>query len=172
MIYNFKKRIMIIGCSGSGKSYFARELRDIINVPIYYLDRIYWRENWTHISDEELVEEIEKIVKKDEWIIDGDYFDSMELRMKNADVIYYLDMPIDLCIEQENKRRGIKREDLPGYLEEKYDPEFIEWIKDYEIKRKPKTLKLLDKYKDKEIHIFKSLKDKEDYLNKLRKELL
>lgn len=172
MIYNFKKRIMIIGCSGSGKSYFARELRDIINVPIYYLDRIYWRENWTHISDEELVEEIEKIVKKDEWIIDGDYFDSMELRMKNADVIYYLDMPIDLCIEQENKRRGTKREDLPEYLEEKYDPEFIDWIKDYETKRKPKTLMLLNKYKDKEIHIFKSLKDKEDYLNKLRKELL
>lgn len=169
MVRLTKKRIMIIGCSCSGKSYFARQLRDITGIPVYYMDRLYWRENWTHVSELELSKEVETIIEKDEWIIDGDYFKSIEQRMAKADIIYYLDMPIELCIEQESRRRGSKREDLPEYLKEEYDPEFINWIKDYETKRKPKTLELLNKYKNKEIYIFKSQEDKNNYLSELRK---
>lgn len=31
-------KIIIIGCPGAGKSTFARRLRDITNLPLYYLD--------------------------------------------------------------------------------------------------------------------------------------
>ena len=34
------KRVMIIGSPGSGKSTFARKLRDMAGLPLFYLDMI------------------------------------------------------------------------------------------------------------------------------------
>ena len=36
------KRIMIIGCPGSGKSTFARALAKKTGLPLHYLDMMYW----------------------------------------------------------------------------------------------------------------------------------
>lgn len=33
------KKIIVIGCPGAGKSTFARKLRDITGLPLYYLER-------------------------------------------------------------------------------------------------------------------------------------
>ena len=41
------KRVIIIGCPGSGKSTFARELHARTNLPLYYLDMLYWNADRT-----------------------------------------------------------------------------------------------------------------------------
>ena len=62
------KKIIVIGCPGSGKSTFARKLRDITNLPLYYLDMLWHKPDQTNISMEEFDYELNKIIKKDKWI--------------------------------------------------------------------------------------------------------
>ena len=36
------KRILVLGCSGSGKSTFSIELHNKTDIPLYHLDMMYW----------------------------------------------------------------------------------------------------------------------------------
>ena len=40
------ERILIIGCSGSGKSRLARQLGQKLGLPVVHLDQLWWKENW------------------------------------------------------------------------------------------------------------------------------
>lgn len=46
-------RIIVIGCSGSGKSTFSRELHRCTEIPLYPLDNIWWKADRTHITRDE-----------------------------------------------------------------------------------------------------------------------
>ena len=50
---NKMKRIMVIGSPGAGKSTFTRKLQQKINLPIVYLDRLFWKADKTTVSPEE-----------------------------------------------------------------------------------------------------------------------
>jgi len=166
------KKIIVIGCAGSGKSYFTSKLSKIINIKKHHLDCYFWKENWVKTPRDEFVKIVDKIMEEDSWIIDGNYSNTMERRMIKADTIFFLDMPTDLCLESERKRRGSKREDLPDYLIEplEEDKEFVEFIKNYKTNRRPNVISLLKKYKDKNIIIFTSRNQVDEYLNKLERD--
>lgn len=61
---------IVIGSPGAGKSTFARKLRDITKLPLYYLDLMWHKPDCTHISREEFDAQVRELVKKDRWIID------------------------------------------------------------------------------------------------------
>ena len=46
-------RILVLGCSGSGKSTFAKRLQVCTGLPLIHLDNIWWKPDRTHISREE-----------------------------------------------------------------------------------------------------------------------
>lgn len=47
------KKILVIGCPGSGKSTFARRLRDRTGLPLYHLDLLWHRPDKTTVSEAE-----------------------------------------------------------------------------------------------------------------------
>lgn len=47
------KKIIVIGCPGSGKTTFAEKLRDKLGIPLFYLDAIWHKPDRTHIPREE-----------------------------------------------------------------------------------------------------------------------
>ena len=159
------KRIIVIGCSGSGKSYFSSKLSNILNIEKYHLDCYYWKENWQATPREEFVKVVDELLDLENWIIDGNYSYTMERRMIKADTIFFLDLPTDVCLESERKRRGNKREDLPSYLvETKEDDGLEEFIKNFHLDKRNQILSLLDKYSYKNIIIFKSREEVDNYL--------
>ena len=85
---NFKK-VIIIGSPGSGKSTFARKFRDITGLPLHYLDMIWHRPDKTTVSKEEFDSELEKILNKDSFIIDGNYSRTLEVRFYNCDTVFF-----------------------------------------------------------------------------------
>jgi len=162
-------KIVVVGPSGAGKSEFSRKLNKILNIELFHLDNIFWNEDKTHIEREEFDNKLSDILHKDRWIIDGDYSRTYEVRFKNADTIFFLDYPKDICLEGANSRIGKKRDDLP-WIEEEFDKEFKKWIINWFIETKPILIELINKYKnDKSIIIFKSREETNDFINSLLK---
>lgn len=55
-----------------------------------------------------------EILRFPEWIIDGNYQRTIDIRMKKADTIILFDLPTELCLEGAIARIGTKRENLPS----------------------------------------------------------
>ncbi len=159
------KRIMIIGCPGSGKSTFARALAAKTGLPLYYLDMMYWNPDRTTKPKEEFRAALRETVALPEWIIDGNYGSTLEVRMEACDTVIFLDYPVEVCIAGVEERRGKPRPDMP-WIETEPDLEFIEFIKKYNEESRPKVIELLEKYKEKNIIIFKSRAEADEYLRR------
>lgn len=160
------KRIIVIGSPGAGKSTFSRQLRDKTGLPLYYLDMIWHLPDRTTITKDEFDEKLAEILKKDSWIIDGNYGRTIEMRLKHCDTVFLLDYPLDVCLEGAMARVGVQREEIP-WVEEELDEEFRQWIIDFPKTKLPQIYVLLDQYSGgKEIHIFRSRDDANNYLEK------
>ncbi len=147
------KRIIIIGCPGSGKSTFARELQKRTNLPLYYLDMLYWNADRTTVPKEEFRRRLGEVLEKDRWIIDGNYGSTMEMRMAVCDTVIFLDYPTDVCLAGIRERRGKVRPDMP-WVETGEDAEFEAFVRQFREESRPKILSLLEQYREKEIHVF------------------
>ena len=158
------KKNIVIGCPGSGKSTFARALHDKTGIPLYHLDMMYWNADKTTVEKSAFLERLYAVLEKDEWIIDGNYGSTMELRMAACDTVIFLDYPLDVCLDGIKERRGKPRSDMP-WIETEEDAEFIEFIKSYNDQQKPKVFELIEKYSDKNIIIFKSREQADAFLN-------
>ena len=158
------KKIIVIGCPGSGKSTFARALHDKTGIPLYHLDMMYWNADKTTVEKSVFLERLSAVLKNNEWIIDGNYGSTMELRMAACDTVIFLDYPLDICLDGIKERRGKPRSDMP-WIETEEDEEFIEFIKNYNEQQKPKVIELFEKYSDRNIIIFKSREQADAFLN-------
>lgn len=160
-------KIVVVGPSGAGKSTFSRKLSSKLNISLYHLDNIFWNSDKTHITKEEFDKKLEEILSLDNYIIDGDYSRTYEARFKNSNTIIFLNYPLDLCINGVSERIGKKRLDIP-WVEDEFDPLFMQWIKNWFIETKPILLNLLDKYRDtKTIIEFKDRNQANDFINSL-----
>ena len=158
------KKVLVIGCPGAGKSTFARELRDLTGLPLYYLDMIWHKPDGTNVSREYFDNKLTDILKKDLWIIDGNYLRTLEIRLKACDTVFFLDYPLELCIKSIKSRIGKPREDLP-WVETGYDEEFKQEVLNFPKEQLPKIYDLLGKYiENREIVIFRSRTEASDYL--------
>ena len=158
------KKVIVIGCPGSGKSTVSRTLHNKTGIPLYRLDMMYWNADKTTVEKSVFLERLSAVLEKDEWIIDGNYGSTMELRMVACDTVIFLDYPLEICLDGIKERRGKPRSDMP-WIETEEDAEFIEFIKNYEEQQKPKVLELLKKHSDKNIIIFKSREQADAFLN-------
>jgi adenylate kinase family enzyme len=124
---------MVIGISaGVGKSTFARRLGKALNIDVYHLDTFYWKPDWVEASLEEFSKAQHEIVNQGQWIIEGNYNNTLEIRSEHADTIIYLELPLYVCLYRVIKRRfmniGKTRPDMGIGCKEKIDWEFIKFI--------------------------------------------
>jgi len=92
------KKVIVIGCPGSGKSTVSRALHNKTGIPLYHLDMMYWNADKTTAEKSVFLERLSTVLEKDEWIIDGNYGSTMELRMAACDTVIFLDYPLDVCL--------------------------------------------------------------------------
>ena len=160
------KRIIVIGCPGSGKSTVSRALHTKTGIPLYHLDMMYWNADKTMVERSVFLARLSSVLEKEQWIIDGNYSSTMELRMAACDTVIFLDYPLEVCLEGIKERRGKMRSDMP-WIETEEDEEFIDFIKRYNEQQKPKVLALLGKYGDKNIIILQSREQADAVLSRL-----
>jgi adenylate kinase family enzyme len=101
-------KIMIFGRPGSGKSTFALNLSQKLNIPVYHLDKIFYVNNWVERNYQEFLNMQQNLATQNNWIIDGNATKSLELRYAQADIVIYFLMPRLTCLWRILKRKLFK----------------------------------------------------------------
>lgn len=156
-------KVIVIGCPGSGKTTFSEKLHKKTNLPLYYLDAIWHKPDKTHIARSEFDERLHEILNEDFWIIDGNYQRTLETRLQYCDTVFLFDLPVEVCLEGAVSRLGKGRYDMP-WIEKELSLEFKNQIEMFPIDQLLQIYELLEKYKEKNVIIFKNRKEMDDYL--------
>lgn len=160
------KKIIVIGCPGSGKSSFSEELHNKTGVPLHHLDMLFWNSDRTTVDKSVFLNRLSAVIQEDEWIVDGNYSSTMELRMDACDTVFFLDYPVDICLAGIKERFGKPRSDMP-WIETEEDAEFINYIESFTERQRPKILELIKRYSNKNIIVFKSREQANSFLTEL-----
>lgn len=159
------KKIIVIGCPGSGKTTFAEKLKDKIGLPLFYLDAIWHKPDRTHISRDKYDARLAEILALDSWIIDGNYSRTIESRISACDTIFLFDLPVEICLDGAISRLGKGRYDMP-WIDTELNPNLKREIEEFGDKNLPTIYALIDKYNaDKTVIVFKSREQADAFLN-------
>lgn len=163
------KRIMLIGSGGAGKSTLAKQLSEKLQINVIHLDTLLWKPNWVGVSREEQIKIQEELVKEDEWIIDGNYGGTMDIRLDAADTILYLDIPRTTCVYRVFNRmikyRNRSRPDMRKGCVERIDFQFLKWVWNYPKDKRPAILKKIKALSnEKQVVILHSPKEVSEFL--------
>ena len=162
------KKIIVIGCPGSGKSTFSKALHKKTGLPLYHLDMLFWNADKTTVPKSVFHTRLNDVLAADEWIIDGNYISTMNLRLSFCDSVFFLDFPMETCLDGVLARLGKPRSDMP-WVETEDDEEFFDFVRGFGENQRPMILELLAKYSEKNIHIFKNRSQADDFLESCRR---
>ena len=163
------KKIVVIGCPGSGKSTLSIKLNQILNIPLHHLDMMYWNSDKSTVERSVFIQRLENVLDNDSWIIDGNYISTMALRLSHCDTVIFLDYPTKVCLEGINERKNKPRPDMPWVEKSgEEDEDFIQYVKGFNKNIRPQIVKLLEERCEKRIIVLKSCKQCEKFLSEIK----
>lgn len=159
-------KIVIIGCPGSGKSTYAKKLGQKLNIPVFHLDKLFWKNNWEHVSQDEFKRKQDEVMNQDKWILDGNFTNTIEHRVKKADTVIFFDYSKSVSLWRTFRRYfiyfGKVRPDMGGDNKEKLHWKHIKFIINYP---RIEVENILKKYSSKNIIIFRNDRDALNFLS-------
>ena len=107
------ERVVVFGRGGAGKSVLARELGTATGLPVVELDKEFWSADLEPLAPQEWARRLAILAAQPRWIMDGDLgpYDVVEPRLRRADRVVVLDLPLWLCAWRA-RRRGPERRDF------------------------------------------------------------
>jgi adenylate kinase family enzyme len=153
------ERVAVVGCIGAGKSTTARALREILDVEVFHLDRLWWQPGEykivgaasvaTHtMEQDEFLQLEERIAAGEVWVIDSGVA-NIEIRLARADTVVFLDLPRWICAWRVLKRHNRARPDYSEGVREGIGWLWLllRWIwKTWPTERRPSVLTAIDEY--------------------------
>ena len=155
-------KIHIIGCSGTGKTYFANKLSNKYNIPHFDLDDIQWDNNSKGYGVKMPIDKrdalLKQILNNDSWIIEGVYYAWVLESFEQADIIYVLNIPpyiykSRIIIRFLKRKVGLgkgKKETFKSLYN------LLKWTNKYQSKNLKEINKILEKYENKVVWISSS----------------
>ena len=137
------RRVLVIGISGAGKSTFARVLGAKTELPVIHLDKEFWRPGWTQTPRSEWRAKVAELVEGEQWIMEGNYAGTLDLRLPRTDTVVWFDYPAAKCMGRVLKRivssYGVVRDDMGPGCPEQLDWEFLRYVWNFNKIERPKT---------------------------------
>jgi adenylate kinase family enzyme len=140
------QRVLVMGCSGSGKSTFGRRLADKLRLPFVSIDQIYWQPGWREPKLEDFTTRMMLEAEKPAWVMDGNYtrYGAGDLRRARADTILWFDLPRWVCmvsvVARSVKSYGVVRPEMAAGCPERFDWTFWRFVWTYRDAQRPKLV--------------------------------
>lgn len=163
----------IFGSPGSGKSTLARHLSDQTGLPIFHLDKCFFKPGWVTQTDEVFTAAITNIVAGDKWITDGNYTreSANAGRIERADILILLERPRMVCLWRVVRRilinYGRVRPDQAAGCPERIDWDFLRFVWNYPAKTKQIQQLLREQPADKTVFMLRSNRDVSHFLDRI-----
>lgn len=167
------QRIVIIGCTGAGKSVFAQKLSRLLGLKLHHLDSLFWqgrrepdRNEWFRIQEE--------ITNQPSWIIEGNYGATIDVRLKRADTAIFLDFSTVSCVLGLLKRIVLskigleKRPDIIPGLNERIDTKLLQDALTFNRKHRKGILKGIERYSHIQLITLRNRREAEQFLRSNR----
>jgi adenylate kinase family enzyme len=144
------QRVLVIGCSGTGKSTFARALAGLTGLPVVHIDHLFWQANWIQVPREIYLVRLDQSVAGERWIIDGINTSTLDRRVPRADTIVWLQRSRIVCCWRIIRRvvgsYGQVRPDMAPGCPERLDWEFMKYIWRFPKVQHPRMVEALNRY--------------------------
>jgi adenylate kinase family enzyme len=141
-------RVLVVGCSGAGKTEFARRLSDRTGLPVIHLDKEFWQPGWMPPEPAAWRRRVEELAAQPRWIMDGQYVGTIGRRLERADTVVFCDTPRWLCLTRVLQRTarnyGRTRVDLAPGCPEQIDRQLLAYIWNYEREHRPRLVEAPD----------------------------
>lgn len=167
-------RIIVLGAGGSGKTTLSKKLSKKLNIELIHLDKEYWLPSWQKPDLNTWKEKVSTLVQKECWIMDGNYIETLDLRLEKADLVIMLDIDSSICTRsimlRTIKSYFTKRTDLIDGCSDRFNKEyheFVKWAKAFKKEYFPSLLNLCLKYKDVDLMIFKTRKNAKKFIERI-----
>ena len=127
------KKVLIIGNSGSGKSWLSAHLSKQLNIKEINLDAVYWvpggfnKKRSPEIVDSELA----KLCSESQWIVEGVFGALAEQLISSADTLIFLDIDLDICEKSLISRGSESSKQLDIEVAEDNFKELLKWASEY-----------------------------------------
>jgi len=172
------RRISVVGTSCSGKTTFAKNLAQILNVKHIELDAINWLPDWVERPKEEFLSLVEKAADDDAWVFDGNYTRTREIVWRRATTIVWLNYSFPRTFYRavnRTTRRVFTSERIYSGNRETFGKAFLSrdsillWVLTTYHEKRRRYSKLLreDKLSEKEIFIFQHPSQAEEFLRQV-----
>lgn len=93
-------RLAVVGPPGAGKTWLAVRLARATGLPLHDLDDLYWLPGWVRPSTSAWEDIQAKLVERPEWIIAGDYRQTLALRVRRATAVIVVDPGAVTCLRR------------------------------------------------------------------------
>jgi adenylate kinase family enzyme len=148
--HGYMRRVLTLGCPGAGKSTLGQRLAQARGLKLFHLDQLYWHPGWIETNKEEWRDQLSELLGREEWIIDGNYGNTLPLRLASADTAIFLDFSRWVCLSRTLRRvirwRGRTRADMPHGCPERFDWDLLRYIWTFRISQRPRILRELDSF--------------------------
>lgn len=165
------KRILILGCAGCGKSTLAKKLGKMYDLEVLHLDTIYWKAGWIEEDPKVFKKLQEEFLPKPSWVIDGNYRETLDLRLNYCDTVIYLDYRRSVAIRGIFKRyfqyKNKERDSIANGCPEKIDRSFFMWVWHFNKKAKPLIMEKINKCENVDVYVFKNRRSLNKFINNL-----
>ena len=166
------ERILVIGCAGVGKTTLSRQLGQKLDLPLVHLDSIFWSPgNWQHLDRAAFDAALHAELQKPCWIMEGNYDDTLSIRLEFCDTVFWLDYSPWVCMFRWLKRmianwNNVRSDMAPGCLE-RFEWEFAKEIWNFNRKNRGKYQRMIAAYPQKKLYRFQTPQQLKRFLKTL-----
>jgi adenylate kinase family enzyme len=173
---------VVTGIAGAGKSTFSRALSARTGLPVIHLDVHFWRPGWVEPSEDEWRETQRGLLAGDDWIADGNYDGTLDLRLERANTVVYLDTPWWVCARRALVR-GIRKRPVGFQLPDGCDESALRRLRDewslvvpiWRVHRseRERELGLVSRHRDHvALYVLRSKRSRRDFLSACQRTVL